>query len=43
MILSLDVNETRGTHFDLPRECDHIVERALAGNNALSKWLSGVV
>ena len=29
------MSETRETHLDLPRECDHIVDHALAGENAL--------
>ena len=28
-ILSSEMSEIRETHLDLPRECDHIVERAL--------------
>ena len=29
------MSETRETHLDLPRECNHIVDRALSGDNAL--------
>jgi hypothetical protein len=29
------MSETHESHLDLPRECDHIVERALAGANAM--------
>jgi hypothetical protein len=29
------MSETHETHLDLQRECDHIVNRALAGENAL--------
>ena len=29
------MSETRETHLDLPRECRHIVDRALAGENGL--------
>jgi hypothetical protein len=29
------MSEIRETHLDLPRECEHIVERALAGENAM--------
>jgi hypothetical protein len=29
------MSDTRVTHLDLPRECNHIVDRALAGDNAL--------
>jgi hypothetical protein len=29
------MSETHETHLDLPWECDHIVERALAGDNTL--------
>jgi hypothetical protein len=29
------MSEKRETHLDLPKECDYIVDRALAGDNAL--------
>jgi hypothetical protein len=29
------MSETRETRLDLPGECDHIVDRALAGANAM--------
>jgi hypothetical protein len=32
------MSETRETHLDLPWECDHIVNRALAGDNALVQF-----
>jgi hypothetical protein len=38
IILSIEMSETRVTHeakLDMPKECDHIVGRALAGEDAI--------